>query len=196
LLAWVGGFSDEEPGDDARRLLNSLVPALRRRLVLERVLARGPLFEAALQASLEHVPRAAYVLSDAGGVLLANSAGIAELDRSPVQLRAALAATQSPGDPSGFSVTPIHAYGRAPIHLVVAAPRGGIEDRVAPFARKLGLTPRQKQVLAALAIGEANKTIAARLQCAERTIELHISAILEKAGVDSRAALIARFFLG
>jgi DNA-binding NarL/FixJ family response regulator len=33
------------------------------------------------------------------------------------------------------------------------------------------------------------------LGCSERTIEVHVSRLLEKAGVDSRTALVARFYL-
>ena len=57
-----------------------------------------------------------------------------------------------------------------------------------------GATPRQAQVLALLVAGEPNKNIAARLRCAERTIELHVTALLRKAEAGSRSALAARFW--
>nr|WP_255508185.1 LuxR C-terminal-related transcriptional regulator [Myxococcus sp. AB036A] len=42
--------------------------------------------------------------------------------------------------------------------------------------------------------GETNKSIAGRLGCAERTVEVHVTHLLSKAQVESRSALIARFF--
>jgi DNA-binding NarL/FixJ family response regulator len=44
--------------------------------------------------------------------------------------------------------------------------------------------------------GDANRTIAARLACAERTVELHVAALMNKACTETRAALIATFFMG
>ena len=63
--------------------------------------------------------------------------------------------------------------------------------RVQQAAARWRLTPRQRQVLALLADGQANKTIASRLGVQENTVEVHVSAILRRAQVDSRASLIA-----
>jgi len=41
--------------------------------------------------------------------------------------------------------------------------------------------------------GRANKEIANELDCADNTIELHITRLLRKAEVTSRTQLIARF---
>jgi DNA-binding NarL/FixJ family response regulator len=48
------------------------------------------------------------------------------------------------------------------------------------------LTPRQQQVLAALARGLSNKAIARELDAAEGTIKQHAHAIYQALGVDSR----------
>lgn len=53
------------------------------------------------------------------------------------------------------------------------------------------LTPRQAEVLGCVVAGRANKEIADELGCALRTVEVHVTQILRKAGVDSRASLIA-----
>jgi two-component system, NarL family, nitrate/nitrite response regulator NarL len=52
------------------------------------------------------------------------------------------------------------------------------------------LTPREREVLALLAEGLANKTIAARLGISEHTAKFHVNAILGKLGVESRAEAI------
>jgi DNA-binding NarL/FixJ family response regulator len=51
-----------------------------------------------------------------------------------------------------------------------------------------GLTARELQVLRLLAAGKTNKVIAAELFLSERTIDRHVSSILDKLNVSSRAA--------
>jgi len=54
-----------------------------------------------------------------------------------------------------------------------------------------GLTPRELHVLRQIAAGKTNKAIAAELHLSERTIDRHVSNILTKLGVASRAAATA-----
>jgi DNA-binding NarL/FixJ family response regulator len=54
-----------------------------------------------------------------------------------------------------------------------------------------GLTPRELEVLRLVSAGETNKAIAARLVISERTVDRHVSNILGKVGVPSRAAATA-----
>jgi DNA-binding CsgD family transcriptional regulator len=56
------------------------------------------------------------------------------------------------------------------------------------------LSPRQAEVLALVVTGLANKEIAQQLECADNTIELHVTRLLKKTGVSSRTLLIARFY--
>ncbi|HEV2235819.1 MAG TPA: LuxR C-terminal-related transcriptional regulator, partial [Ktedonobacterales bacterium] len=67
-------------------------------------------------------------------------------------------------------------------------PRG---PRPTTRANPAGLTGRQQEVLALLAAGLSNAEIADRLSTAPKTIEHHVSAILEKLGARSRAQAIA-----
>lgn len=55
-----------------------------------------------------------------------------------------------------------------------------------------GLTAREREVLALLAEGLANKAIASRLGISEHTAKFHVNAILGKLGVESRAEAIVR----
>jgi DNA-binding NarL/FixJ family response regulator len=48
------------------------------------------------------------------------------------------------------------------------------------------LTPREREVLALMAEGQANKQIAQRLRISEHTVKFHVSAILAKLGAASR----------
>ena len=63
----------------------------------------------------------------------------------------------------------------------------------APQRRDTGLTPREREVLALVARGLANKRIAQELGIAEKTVKIHVSRILHKLGVADRtqAALYA-----
>ncbi|MGH8958415.1 MAG: LuxR C-terminal-related transcriptional regulator, partial [Acidimicrobiia bacterium] len=67
-------------------------------------------------------------------------------------------------------------------------PRG---PRAATKADKAGLTPRQREVLGLMADGLTNADIAERLYLTKKTVEHHVSAILQKVGADSRAKAIA-----
>ncbi len=53
------------------------------------------------------------------------------------------------------------------------------------------LTEREREVLAAVGLGERSKEIALRLGITERTVKAHLASIYSKLGVDSRAAAIA-----
>jgi two-component system nitrate/nitrite response regulator NarL len=59
-------------------------------------------------------------------------------------------------------------------------------------AEAQGLTAREREVLALLAEGLANKAIAARLGISEHTAKFHVNAILAKLGAESRAAAIVK----
>jgi DNA-binding NarL/FixJ family response regulator len=78
--------------------------------------------------------------------------------------------------------------------LVVRSGSPNAAARAAVLGRRWALTSRQVEVLSLLARGLANKSIAAALGCAEVTVELHVTALLHKFGVDCRAALVARFW--
>ena len=54
-----------------------------------------------------------------------------------------------------------------------------------------GLSPREVEVLAVLAQGLQNKEIADRLSISERTVKLHVSAILRKLGAGNRTEAVA-----
>lgn len=53
------------------------------------------------------------------------------------------------------------------------------------------LTPRQREVLELVSQGQANDAVAARLRISEKTVRNHVSIILSKLGVNSRAQAVA-----
>lgn len=76
--------------------------------------------------------------------------------------------------------------------------KGANDPEVAELAKRLAtLTPQQVRVLMMLGEGLLNKQIAYKLGVSEATIKAHVSAILQKLGVDSRTqAVIAINKLG
>ncbi len=64
-----------------------------------------------------------------------------------------------------------------------ALPQRAERRAPAPFAE---LTPREREILEAVADGLSNKMIARALQITEGTVKLHVKAILRKLGVRSR----------
>jgi DNA-binding CsgD family transcriptional regulator len=62
--------------------------------------------------------------------------------------------------------------------------------RAATARTPYGLTARQFEVLGLLAAGMRNSEIAARLVISERTVDHHVSAVLQKLGVSTRAQAV------
>jgi NarL family two-component system response regulator YdfI len=102
----------------------------------------------------------------------------AELSRA--QLVAALEAVSS-----GFLVAmPAEAESIVAGSQIPSA-TNGVEELLEP------LTPREQEVLRMLALGLANKEIAARLNISEHTVKFHVAAILGKLGAASRTEAVA-----
>jgi DNA-binding CsgD family transcriptional regulator len=75
-----------------------------------------------------------------------------------------------------------------------AAPDLARLDSLSPDAASAdahGLTPRELEVLRLVAAGKTNRAIAAELVLSERTVDRHVSNILTKLGVSSRAGATA-----
>ena len=86
-------------------------------------------------------------------------------------------------------------FAHAPQFLaaVNSAPRAAVPPASAEVVgARWKLTPRQAQVLDLVARGMTNASIADTLVISEGTVEFHVSKILDKAGVENRATLIAR----
>jgi DNA-binding CsgD family transcriptional regulator/PAS domain-containing protein len=193
LLAWVGAFRREPFTERERDLLDRVGGALQRRLVLERALKDAPLARAGLAAALEALGAAAFVVDAAGRVRHANAAGRALLDADPRATRSGLERSVRDAG-GGYGVTPLSVPGLPPHFLALRRAAADPEPRARAATSRWGLTPREAKVLARLATGKANKTIAAELDCAESTVEIRVTSLLRKAECDCRAALVARFW--
>lgn len=194
LLAWIGSLDPNPPDARQVRVLSALVPALQRRLSVERRIRCGPRIEAALHVALERVGGAAFLLDDEGRICEANVAGRELCDARGDTVRRALRdAVMHRATDIAFELTPLRENGTAHGYLAVARPQReeALAAQVAATASRWCLTARQREVLGLVARGMANATIAATLGIAERTVEFHVTAIFDRAGVDSRSALVA-----
>lgn len=128
--------------------------------------------------------------------MAANQSARVVLARRGEELRATVARACRGGPrPPGLELTRIAERGCGAHWLVVlrgADPEARVEVAVAAAAARWQLTRRQREVLAHLARGAATATIAAHLQVSTRAVELHVTALLERAQVENRAALVAR----
>ncbi len=75
--------------------------------------------------------------------------------------------------------------------LVMAhgGPHGAMHEDA---GRLLSITPRQHEVLSLIALGEPNKRIADALSIAERTVKLHVTALLDNLGARNRTQAVIK----
>lgn len=175
-------------GTESRRVSLAIVPATelsaaeaeRQRADL---LGVGGL--AALQAALDAVGAPALIVEQNGDVVCSSVAAQALLSQTPEMQRQLSSVIEGAGLRSGdWEVTSVLRSGGCAWSLLVL--RAG----VAP-AEKWRLTARQTDVLALVARGMTNTAIGETLGIGVGTVEFHIAAIFDKAGVSSRAALLA-----
>jgi DNA-binding CsgD family transcriptional regulator len=154
-----------------------------------------------VEALLEAANAAAFILDDDGSIAMANARG-RTLEASEKRLLPFLAlapatppselATWSLGSLRGWRRRFVDEGGEACSLVVVECVEAALDETVARSVEEWGLTTRQAYVLRYVLDGMSNKEIADRTRLAVRTVEVHITAILVKASVDSRARLIAK----
>lgn len=195
LLGWLGTLVPEMPDQHHFRLLSALVPAFQRRLMLERRLFETPDTASALEVALDRIGAPAFIVNARGVIREANPAARVLLDERRAEVFAAIDdARKARPNPLRIELTPITANGEPNAWLAVLrgdAPDTRIELALARASSLWTLTPRQRTVLEQIVHGDSNVTIAANLDVSVRAVELHVTALLDRAGVDNRAALVA-----
>ncbi|MCC6874097.1 MAG: hypothetical protein IT378_07290 [Sandaracinaceae bacterium] len=148
--------------------------------------------ERILEELLAKHPSPVYVVTDDAKTHPANDAAKAALAADPHGILQRLA--HALGDPTraDIDVLPVRIADR--VDRVVLIERGGglsLEAKLRAAGERWRLSPRQCLVLDRVARGMSNKEIASELDCAEVTIENHLTAIFRKASVDGRGRLLA-----
>jgi DNA-binding CsgD family transcriptional regulator len=200
VLAWFGIYHPTPLTLDQRKQISVVLPALRKRLAQERMLSAAPLLSAALEAVLDHIAAPALVVGANGRLFEVNEAGRTLLATRRADLSKAItAALANEEAPIPIDLTPLDSRGAKSHWLAVLRTRtedSRVADALARAASRLGLTRRQREVLEHVITGESNATIADALRVSERAIEQHLTAIFDRAAVDSRAALVTYVLLG
>ena len=195
LLGWFGALHRAALTTRQRDVWFGTAPAICRRLALERRLETAPVHAAALTAVFERIGVPALILSARGRLAGANESGRALLESKRDQVTAAVEAVRA-GQPTDlpFRLTRLRVTIRDQEWLAVL-PASTHPERVARSTRlaaaRLSLTPRQREVLERLVLGCTNRELAAALGISERAVEQHVTAMLDRAGVDSRSALVS-----
>jgi DNA-binding CsgD family transcriptional regulator len=197
VLAWFGATRMAQFGGRELAIVQALVPALRARMLLEHQLGHALATRALLDAALEAIPTAAFILVGSR-IEHANATGKLLLDRERSSVVDRLRESLRAGEGNGpFAITAVEAPGSRPIALAVLRPDrvGELARRLAVFAARHELTRRQLDVLALLSRGYGNKTIAERIGVAEGTVEEHVTLLLQKTGAESRSAVVAKLWI-
>ena len=139
-----------------------------------------------------------FVISADGAVWLANDSANRMLASDGEMLRRMMVSLVKRGAAhraqAGRVTEIVSAHGERAFLVVLASDeRVGCSPLRAAIER-WRLTDREAEVVEFIAEGEANKAIAALLDVSTRTIEVHVTSVLRKATVDSRARLIASFW--
>jgi DNA-binding CsgD family transcriptional regulator len=192
-LAWVGATREEPFTVRQVTLLRRLVKPLRDRLILERRLAAPGMLAAALDAALEALPTAAFVLGPRRTIEIANWAGLALLERDRRAVLKSIRESELGNSNAGaFSITRLDGAGWPPHVLAIQKQSNGVIERVLLARERWGLSARQARVLDLVATGMGNKEIARLLVCSEPTIENHMTELFRRSGARSRAGLVGR----
>jgi DNA-binding CsgD family transcriptional regulator len=171
-----------------------LKSAGQRALKAREVANRGESALSALDIALNAIDAPAFVVDLGGGVLHANSNALTLLarDRQRVARSLVRAIAGAPADPA-WDLTPLRGSQKRQGFLAIlrARPRElAVAGLLEAATQRWHLTARQAQVLDLVVRGFTNALVADTLGVGEGTVEFHLSAIFDKAGVESRAMLI------
>ena len=196
LLAWFGAFHAGPVDARHRALLGALIAPVQARLAIERRLAGAP--GCALEAALEALGSPAFVVGPAAQIYEANASARVLLETRGAEVHAALHAVLAGGThPLGVELVALREPAGAERWLAIVRPSA--DERIAACVARAGLrwslSPRKREVLAMIVRGEPTTTIAADLGTSERSVELHVTSLFERAGVANRTALVARVLL-
>jgi DNA-binding CsgD family transcriptional regulator len=149
------------------------------------------LLGAALDAALEALPAAAFVLGPHGSVEVANRAGAALLECDREGVLESIRESERGGNSAGaYSIVPLAVTCSPSCLLAVRKETDPITARVRMAQTTWSLTLRQARVFELLVAGNSNKEIAGKLACAEITVESHITELFRRSGARSRAGLV------
>jgi DNA-binding CsgD family transcriptional regulator len=191
MLGWFGGMDPKPPTKRQMHMLGKLVGPMRDRLNVEQRLFESAYVRSAVDTLLDRIGAPAFIVDSKGTVQESNRSGTALLAAGHRELRVRIRRAALRQDAADFELIPICA-GELRFSIVVL--RTNVDTRVQSCIElcvvRWSLTPRQAEVLGHVVRGLSTAAISTLLGTVERTVELHITAIFDRAGIDSRAALV------
>jgi DNA-binding NarL/FixJ family response regulator len=192
MLGWIGGWRADAFGDRERRRLHALVPALQQHLRGARLLAQTN--SRRLETVLDAIGCPALLTDLSGRPREMNWPARVVWQRDRRGTREELRTAARGRAETRWSVTRVRdASGETDLLMIARGIEAGAHF-VALAAARWCLTERQRDILLELADGRCNSVIAAILEISERTVEVHVSRLLERAGAATRAELIGKVF--
>ena len=155
--------------------------------------------DAVTRTLIEAIPGAAFIACADGTVLYANAPGRRMLGAHRAstmsELAGAISANESSLNDHAWKVKRVTSD---PRHFLVMHRDGPARatNRLTAAVTQWKLSRRQADVLALLLEGHPNASIAMILGIAVRTVEVHVSALLDRVQVENRSALVARVLGG
>ena len=158
--------------------------------------ARSRLQELAVQEALENIPSAAFIVSATGAVEQSNARARALMESEGARAVHSLSqGLLNSGRCMEFEISPLFTYGNVVHYLAVHRVQSQAgTDRLAIAVHRWKLTNQEARVFEHLVSGDSNRRIALKIGCAERTVELHVTRILQRMDVENRNAAIAKFW--
>jgi DNA-binding CsgD family transcriptional regulator len=137
---------------------------------------------------LEKIAEPTFVVRADGEVRYANASGHARRSHNPSNLERDLRDAIAGHAASGYVCTHLALNG----WYLISAALARESDRAIAFARKrFRLTSRQLEVLDLVLGGATNRTVSELLGISLRTVEVHLTTIYERTGVENRASLVS-----
>ena len=158
----------------------------------------------AFDLALEVIKGPALLIGKDGQILRANAIAreTIAVDTAPIRRSLALALTWAANGRAtaewracSWNLTPLGRDGDVVGFLAIlrgAPSERALSEALAAARRRWKLTSRQLEVLELVARGLTNELIAETLSIGKGTVEFHLSALFDKAGVSNRATLIAQ----
>jgi DNA-binding NarL/FixJ family response regulator len=148
---------------------------------------------ALLQHAIDSIPAEVFLIGAMRDMLMTNQVASASIAVENDVLRQQVERAAIRGSEGPFSVRQITLTDGTRLAWVIrAASRFDVKTYATLAASRWGLTAKQRAVLALVLEGYSNKQIAAALECAENTIEVHVTAVLRKSGARTRAQVVQR----
>jgi DNA-binding CsgD family transcriptional regulator len=198
--AWIAGFTAQPIAEHQRRAFRALLPAIQEYLAATRRASDGTRVEASLELVLESFGMPALIVASTGQIHEANRAGRELLATRWAEVHASLrAAIAGRTAELPFELSTLRSRAGNGCSLAVLRPvsaEARLVQAIGQAATRWKLSPRQHRVLDRIVRGETNTAIADELGVSERAVELHVTALLDRAHVVNRASLIAATLLG